>query len=200
VLEGDLFGPVVIDDGADVTIDGATITSGFPPFTLSSPVLLTTSSLRIARSSIEARNLSGGPQSCIDVTTSGSIAVDPTTTLTPANGAASISGPPSATFAEIVTQRARASGSTLDVELQGRTGAAFGTILSFPVPGLPTPFGDLWVDPFGHLVVQTGVLAARQANASIPLPGLPSGFFVVTQSVVLDAELTLSNAAPAVFP
>lgn len=200
VMEGDLFGPIAINQ-SEVLLDRSTITSGFPQITFGGPIAISGGDLKVSRSTIEARNFSGNPTACVTVTAASTITFDPTVTLIPANGSPTVNGPGTVTNAELSTLRTAANGSILELDLQGRAGATHATLLSFPVPVLPTPFGELWVDPNGHLVLGLGVLATRDYIANVPTTGLPSGLRAVVQSLVVDStDFTLTNGTVIVIP
>ncbi len=175
-------------DRCDLGMDGVFFALGL--------LFLERSSVSVSRSIIAGEGVFGGPGA---IGTDSTITLDPSTTLTgmpPVSGASLTQ-----VDATLTTLTASLDGSDLIADLQGDVGENFATLLAFPGTVLPTPFGDLWVHPDQHLVLDSGVLAARERQVTLPLAaGIPLGLEVVLQAVTLGTEIRISNGVGITIP
>ncbi len=198
-LEGEITGPVGLEN-SDVFFDRCTITAGQgSPFILGQPMSVTGGTVRLARTSVAAiSTFVDAP--AIFASSDATIVLDPTATVSSAGTAPPIDGGPTVLNEELTTLVVRAQTNSLNLDLQSRTGAIFVTLLSFPSPLLPLPWGDLWVNPDAHLILHSGVLAQRVEVLALTTTGLPVGLQAMVQTVTFDGDFGLSNGCAVVFP
>ncbi len=198
VLEGDLGSAFALND-SDVTIDSCTITSGFGLFTLSAPLLVNGGTARISRSAVTV-NDPNAMISAIDTAGSGTVFLDPTTTLTPGAGFPPVGTSLTVIQGELPTLFVNSGATTLDLSLQASVGQLFVTLLSFQSSVLPLPWGDLWVNADAHIALHVGSLIQRVDSLQLQTVGLPPGLTAVVQTVLFDGDFSLSNGTAVIFP
>lgn len=203
VFERVVFDPAALQGlfvrSGDVHCVRCAIRGSFGTFT-GPGVLLESGRLHLTLSTVQATAWAGFQNPAI-ATNGGEVVLDPTTVLTPVGGAPPITGPATVTHRDLVSLSGSTDGSTLTTDLHGPAGADFVTLLSFPVPAMPTPFGSLWLDPSEHLVADFGTLdATRSHRWSLPHTPVPSGFTVTLQTVIFTGTFELSTPTVIAFP
>ena len=89
------------------------------------------------------------------------------------------------------------------VDAAGGAGASFAR--SSPLLGLPwqpasTPWGQLWIDPDAHLVVDFGVIpAGRSHSYALAHGAVPPGFTCTVQMVLFHGTFLLRTPSPVLF-
>lgn len=178
-----------------VTLDRCSISMEASLFQFSGPVGIDGGQLDITRTTITTPTIAGTGHSAISAQNNPTIRIDPTATVTSATGQPQILGQAYVSNSEIVslTRTPSASGTVLD--LQGRTGAVFVTMVSLPTAVLELPWGDVWVNlgPGQQIPIDVGVLSQRVHQATFATAGFPVGLALTVQSAVLDNALTISN-------
>ena len=192
-LEGYIGASLSMDNSA-VLLDHCTISAEPSLFQLSGPVKTDGGRLSVTRSTIQA--IVGPFQYPAIVASNGTvIQIDPTAAITAPTGPA-ISGSFVQEDAELVSLSQVSTDGSTTLDLQGRSGAVFATVTSFPSSVTQLPWGDVWVnlDFRKQLVLDVGVLSQRRHVLTLPTAGLPAGLALVMQSAILDGNLTISNA------
>ena len=193
-LEGQITASLAINN-SEVLVDHCTISTESYPLQFAGPVMTDGGRLTVTRSSIQS--IMGPLQThpAIPASNGTVIRVDPTASITAPTGPA-ISGSFVQQNAELVSLAQTTAGGVTTLDLQGRTGAVFATVASFPTAVVQLPWGDVWVnlDTQKRLVLDVGVLNQRQHLLTIPSAALPTGLVLVMQSAILDGNLSISNA------
>lgn len=197
VLESEIFGALRIED-SDVTLDRCTITAGSSPFSLSPPLTVTGSSVRLGRVQV-TNNSPSSTHAAIDATQS-TLVLDPTAAVTARAGVPPVSGNAQIVQRELSTLAVRSAPGTIDLDLQSRVGEVFVTFLSLPTTAAESPWGDLWVHAGVHFVLHAGTLSQQRTDfVRLQTAVIPPGLEAVVQTIVFDTELGLTNGAAIVF-
>ena len=132
-------------------------------------------------------------------TTAGTLLIDPSVRLIPKGNGQKIAG-----SAKVISSRLpslMATGAApkgiVTTDLYAEKGTAQLLLASVPGFSLALPFGELWLDPFALIIVESGIMGASEHRAiKIPVPnnavlrGLPVGFQALRGNA---AGIVLSN-------
>jgi hypothetical protein len=198
VVEPDIFHAVQVV-GGEVRLVQCSMRGGLG-LAQGAGVFLDAGRVLLTRSMAAGTGAGSSAHSAIE-TVAGEVILDPTTTLSAPAGVPLISGPATVTTLELASLAADSTGSQLDVALHGPAGAGFVTLLSFPGPILPTPFGELWVHYEANLLLDYGVLPADRSHRTTLVHGpVPPGVALTLQSVLFQQDFLLSTPTRLVFP
>ena len=134
-------------------------------------------------------------------TTAGTLLIDPTVRFIPKGNGQKISGSAKLISSRLPSLKATgaAPGRTVTTDLYAEKGTAQLLLASAPGFPLSSPFGELWLDPLGLIVVDSSVMSSsehRALNIHVPnnpgLRGLAVGFQAVRGNTT---GIALSNPA-----
>ena len=192
---------------ADVSVANCTILGAYELCGTSQPaspaIRLTSSRVAITRSVVSAGDGSSctGPTSAIQDAgapfSPSTVMLDASAKVTGSNGAPPIAGA-AVTAALIPSTRTSSdeAGTRLDLVAEAAAGTPVFVLASLPVLPVPTPFGNLWLDPSLQLTLVAGTTGpSGELAVSFVLPaGLPVAANLVTQTI---AAVPLAIGTPS---
>jgi hypothetical protein len=184
-----------------VSIDGGSITGGVAasfPFT-ESGIRLESGNLVVAGPArIQESSFFSPPSMPAIQTIGGTLRVDPAVVLV---GTPPINGPAVVTFANTPSIAfARTPGSAnYQVALRAEAGSLAFTLINLLSPPLPSPYGDLWINPVSPIIDVTAMPANGVNTFTRSLANVPPFFPLALQAANLSTAGTVAVSPPLRF-
>ena len=176
------FGTALTLKNGNTTLVQCTVPGANNGFLGSSGLHLDNGALSTTRSEIRG---SIGGFAAITTAGSGSIVLDPSTTLIPSGGQPAISGPIVPVTADLASHTVATNSDVLSVYSHGPAGELFATFIGLAVPHWTTSFGTAWLDAGTAFALPLAVYdpVTRSHSIAVPHPPLPPGIVFGLQPV-----------------
>ena len=127
-----------------------------------------------------------GPPTPAIASIAGNLTIDPVVYLAPSGGANAIEGGANYRFLSVPSTRAGVTNGVLTATVHGTPGFAVVLVGGGPLtPSLPSPFRDLWVDPFSIGLYAGSIGIDGTVSTTVPLPPQAHGTVAALQALVL---------------
>jgi hypothetical protein len=151
----------------------------------------------VVRSNADGAPGLNGPPGPAILTRGGSIRLDPSVRLVSPSFSPSITGPGTVVGLTIPSLSfTRPSAGTFSLTIRGEPGSLTLTAFDLPRPVVPTPSGDLWVDPRSAILDQAVLPPTGTRVVAGSLPPLPPFLTLAVQSVSLPPAGGIVLGAP----